>query len=92
MTKFDTRKMDELEQLESWKLTLRATGNAIMYCKSASLIGASPEELSTAATTCLAKSFAAAITLVQAFLPSSNREYDASVRNTSSSANAGAVS
>ncbi|KAM2647427.1 hypothetical protein TB1_000681 [Malus domestica] len=41
---------------------------------------------------CLAKSLAPAITSVQAFRPSSNLEYEASVLNTSNSANAGAVS
>jgi hypothetical protein len=48
-------------------------------------------ELSTPESTCLAKSFVPAITFIHAFLPSSNLEYEASVRNTSKSANAGAV-
>uniref|UniRef100_A0A2N9EDE4 Uncharacterized protein n=1 Tax=Fagus sylvatica TaxID=28930 RepID=A0A2N9EDE4_FAGSY len=39
-------------------------------------------ELSTPENTCLAKSFVPAITFIHAFLPSSNLEYEASVRNT----------
>ena len=61
------------------------------YCKIAFFNDPSLE-LDTLEITWRAKSLVPEITFVQAFLPSSNLEYDASVRNTSSSARAGAVS